>query len=243
MINKSFDDYIASGDATTKALLQADSDLVKAIRTTHDFFAKELWAQGGGMSPIAMMAAMNAFMLYLAGVRVAMTGHAAAIFPLLRTALESACYAFLMSRNPDLERVWLDRHRDKAGLAACRKSFTSAVKDTAKGINAIQADSGDIVLQAYEAAIDFGGHPNVRSVFGHVSVNDPGGDEYHVNLAGLYGPEAREISQALVACLDFGQAIAIVLLRSLKDPTEDQGRALDALNDGKEAAVASLGGR
>jgi hypothetical protein len=60
----------------------------------------------------ASSVALNAFMLVNAGIRIALTGHAAAIFPTLHTALESACYAYRMIENEKLEKMWADRHQN-----------------------------------------------------------------------------------------------------------------------------------
>jgi hypothetical protein len=51
-------------------------------------------------------------MLLNAGIRIALTGHAAAIFPTLCTALESACYAYRMIEDEKLEKMWADRHQN-----------------------------------------------------------------------------------------------------------------------------------
>jgi hypothetical protein len=67
---------------------------------------------------------------------MALSGHAAATFPLFRTAMEAACYAYLMKDNEDLEKVWLDRHTSPEALKKSRKAFTSAVKEAATGIGA-----------------------------------------------------------------------------------------------------------
>jgi len=241
ILEHSFDDYLASADDTTKALLASDGPWLEAIRRTHDFFPSVLWTQESPMKPVPMMSAMNAFMLLLASFRVALSGHPAAVFPLVRTSLEAACYAFLMNSDPELEQIWLDRHRDVEGLAKCRKAFTPAVKNTSAAINQIQDGSGDFIRQMYEAAIDFGGHPNVSSVMRHLSLRETE-EQNHVNLAGLYGAAAPATAQALVACLEFGQAIALVLLRSLKDPTEEMAEALAELDATKTRTVETIFG-
>ena len=149
---------------------------------------------------MAMVLSMNAYMLFLAGVRVAMTGHVTACFPVLRTALESACYGFLIAKDPDLSAVWADRHKDADSKKVCRKAFGSAVTDVAKLVEREQPGGGQWLSDAYDAAIDFGAHPNIKSVFGHVRILEdvPEDPYFRVNLAGLYGAETfARVSQSL----------------------------------------------
>ncbi len=241
-LGSSLDDYINCGDETTRKLLKADGPLIQALKKCHDFFANTLWADTNDLSPIPALLSTNAFMLFLSGIRMAMTGHASAIFPNLRTALESACYAFVMVQDSSTEQIWTDRHKDERGRRLCKQRFLSAVRDTANKLNEVQADSGDWIVEAYESAIDFGAHPNARSVFMHVSFGPDEEDGLQrVNLAGLYDSESPNTKSSLVACMDYGLAIAIVLTRCLKNPSSDIGAKLNELNEIKKRVTAGFG--
>ncbi len=113
-LEHSFRDYIGSGDQTANELLESGSPLVAAMEEFYAFFRDDLWADDQEISPNQAFLSTNAFMIYLSAVRVAMTGHEAAIFPLFRTALESACYAFLMSKDESLQEIWSNRHQSAA---------------------------------------------------------------------------------------------------------------------------------
>ena len=113
LLGSSLDDYINCGDETTRKLLEADGPLIQALKKYLDFFANTLWADTNALSPIPAVLSTNAFILFLSGIRTAMTGHASAIFPILRTALESACYAFVMVQDSSTEQIWIDRHKDE----------------------------------------------------------------------------------------------------------------------------------
>jgi hypothetical protein len=192
-----------------------------------------------------MVLSMNAYMLFLAGVRVAMTGHVAACFPVLRTALESACYGFLIAKDADLSAVWADRHKDADSKKVCRKAFGSAVTDVAKLVEREQPGGGQWLSDAYDAAIDFGAHPNIKSVFGHVRILEdvPEDPYFRVNLGGLYGSDHWETYRMLIGCLDFALAIAVVLTRALDNPDLEHEKQLQALNDEKNrVAEAFLSG-
>ena len=105
-LDKTFDDYISEGENTVCELLATNGPLIQALRLNHDYFAKTLWADDPDIQPVPGVLGLNAFMLFLAGTRIAMTGHAAAVFPTLRTALEYACYA-LVSRSSSGRRQFL----------------------------------------------------------------------------------------------------------------------------------------
>jgi hypothetical protein len=234
-----FEQYFKASDEVEKASLLEDAEGLRGLRVVHDYIADLLQRHGDAVGPLAVFLEFNSFMLLLAGMRTAISGHAAAIFPVLRTALESASYAYLMIDDQSLETIWSNRHRDKASLKACRKAFTSAVSMVAKKLNAIQADSGTYIEEIYEASIDFGAHPNTRSIFGHVNTEED--DEIvQVRLVGVYAHDAFEARRAVLACWDFGIAIAIILTRANGDLTQELADRLDDLNVKKEAYASSL---
>jgi hypothetical protein len=241
---RSIDDYIRAGDENTRELLEANSSLVRALRVYDQFFAKTLWADPAGLRPLASVVALNAHMLWLAAVRLAMTGHAAAVYPVQRTALESACYAFLMMKAPRLEDVWAQRERNREARRACRKAFGSAVDAVARRFNADSPGSGDWILDAYEAAIDFGAHPNARSVLMHVSFGtEEGGNFERLSLAGLHDSKGVETVRALMAGLDYGLAIALILANSLPSMSPTLSSKLDELRRLKREIEAELESR
>lgn len=234
-IDKTIDDYIDTTDSITQALREENGPILQVIRGFDGYFTKTLWRGAGSDQPLPMMLSMNAYMLFLAGVRVTMTGHVTAAFPVLRTALESACYAYLIAKDPALGQVWSDRHRDAAARKASRRAFGSAVADVAKHIERDQRGGGRWLVDAYDLAIDFGAHPNIKSVFSHVRVgeDDPEDPYYRVNLAGLYGADHWETRRMLIGCLDFALAIAVVLTRALNAPDRQHQVQLQELNDQK----------
>lgn len=240
-----FDDYFTSGEKSVRNLLNENGSLIRALKRNHDYFVKVLWSDEHEVEPIAGLLGINAFMMLLAGIRIAMTGHAAAIFPTLRTALEYACYAFLITDNPALATIWSDRNKDDASLRSSRGTFTGAVRAAANRLNEIQQGSGNWILEAYDTAIDFGAHPNPRGVIGHISFPPKGsGATYQeVNIIGLYTSEHFETERALVACLDFGLAIAVVLTRCRMEYSERIQRELDELHYQKESVTTELSTR
>lgn len=241
-IDESLDSYLDAADATTTAVRQGEGPVLRLLHEFHGYFAKTLWRDTNGMPPVVAFLSMNAFMIYLAGVRVAMSGHVVAVFPVLRTALESACYAYLIARSPHLAAVWMDRHKGDAERKACRAAFTGAVAEVAKDIEREQPGGGDWLREAYDTAIDFGGHPNIRSVFGHIEAHESSEkDSFHrFNLVGLYDARHVETLRGLFACADFALAIAVVLTRVLERPDERHQAELHALNECKNVVAEEV---
>lgn len=124
-------DYVATGDEITTQWLKSGSPLLEAIEQIHGFFPQSLWKGDVELTPHQAMLSMNAFMLYMSAVRVSLSGHVAATFPLFRTALESACYAYVIGEDRSLETVWVDRHRGDEQRKLCRRKLSTAVSDAA----------------------------------------------------------------------------------------------------------------
>lgn len=85
--------------------------LMGLVLAHYDFFATRLWSDNQPVPEIPMFLSTNAFMLWTSAVRIAMSGHEMAVYPLLRTALESACYVLLVKRRPELAEVWSNREK------------------------------------------------------------------------------------------------------------------------------------
>ncbi|TWB18833.1 hypothetical protein FBZ89_109219 [Nitrospirillum amazonense] len=230
------DIYMAASDETAAELLVSNDPLVTALRVYDTYFREELW-KGCPVSPLPALMFTNAYQLFLAGVRMALSGHPAAVFPVLRTALESAAYGGLMLHTPELQGVWTDRHAGEAERKACLGAFTFK-----KAIQPLEAHAPQIhalAVSAYEASIDFGAHPNVKGVFSHVTMDDHRDDGLMaVNHTSLYGATHKETIRGLGACLDFGLAIIGAIILSFPDLSDEQVAALDRLIALKDAAVA-----
>lgn len=241
-MGKNLDSYMAAADETAAELLQGDDCLVAALRRYDEYLRCGLWAHVVGSSTIASILQMNAYMVFLAGVRMALSGHATAVFPLLRTAMESAAYGLLIERDPVLAEVWTHRHRSEADKKACRKAFT--FDQGIVHLKEMAPDVYDLAKLAYEGAIDFGAHPNLKGVASHLSINENRPDGMTaVTLASLYGSAHVKTLRGLCVCLDFGFAIIGMIALATPDPSEDRVKRLieelQALNDLKEDAVAS----
>jgi hypothetical protein len=71
-------------------------------------------------------------------------------------------------REPDLGVVWLNRHQDAASMEVARSAFSH--RKVQRTVTAANRQAGQRFETLYQRAIDFGGHPNERSVTGNMSM-------------------------------------------------------------------------
>ena len=238
-VGQSLGSYLKAADDTAHALLTEGGPLIDLLQSSYDYFADVLWTEVDDMDAWAAMLAMNAFMLYLAGVRIALAGHFVAIFPIMRTALESACYSYLIADKPELAKIWRNRHDDEPSRKASRRVFGPAVAKVSSAIEAQGPGMGTWILDAYDHAIDFGGHPNVKAVLENARLTE---DQAAVtfSLTALHGPHDWQTQRGIVACGDFAVAIAAVLTHALGEASEAHQSALQSLNDRKNDVAEAL---
>ncbi|OBQ69629.1 hypothetical protein EFV37_35060 (plasmid) [Mesorhizobium loti] len=230
--------YMAAADETMRDLREADSPLLKALLQYDAYFRRDLWEHVSPTPAFAFVLFLNAYQMFLGAARMALSGHPAAVFPLVRTALESASYGYLMEQQPALSEVWGNRHRSEADKKACRNAFT--FDKAIKGFAHKAPDIDRLAKEAYEGAIDYGAHPNPKGVFGHVSINEDRPDGMvAVTHTSLYGSSHHETIRGICACLDFGFAIIGIIALSGPTATGKLQDELQALNDAKEAAIAA----
>jgi len=159
----------------------------------------------------SLTAAANAHSLFLVAFDLAQSGHFTAMFPLFRTALESAIYGYLFNREEGLSEKWKKRQLSEEDFKSNKQAFTAAVKRFRKYLQHHDEKSGDTpyeehIMSLYDAAIDFGAHPNPIGLLNNVSLENNG--ETTKFSYDYLCTDLKDIFKALTACLDYGIAIA-----------------------------------
>ena len=233
-----FDNYFVAAREVEQELLGGEFPLMSGLRRYHEFFVDHVFSETNPLSPVQALLAMDAFMIFLSSIRVAMSGHGAAMFPILRIALEAACCALLVGDSEELREIWLKRNSTPDALRTSKRKFGSAVADAAKRIQAkswVAPNTEARPTHPYNEAIDFGAHPNPKGIWPYVRVNENHPDGYdHVSVGGVYGADSLETGRCLLACLDYGLLIALILSNCRDEPCEDAVIALNELNELKE---------
>jgi hypothetical protein len=228
-INLSLADYVRDGNANTERLLAGHHPLMPLVTEYYEFFATKLWSEGQTVPEVPMFLSTNAFMIWTSGVRMAMSGHETAVYPLFRTALESAVYALLITLKPELEAIWSDRDKGEAERKASRRAFGGAVAEVVKHLEAEQAGMGEFVGALYETSIDYGAHPNTRAIRNHVQVTPPTEEQRRFDQGSIYPGDSFQVFRALISTLEYGRRIALVLANCLPVMTSTVAEPLRAL--------------
>lgn len=100
---------------------------------------------------------------FVAGSRLALSGQLTETYILMRAIVENALYAYYVKEDIKRAEVWLKRHEDEKSIKACRTTFVIA-----NIFNSIEKKSKrikDKLYDCYNESIDWGAHPNERSVF------------------------------------------------------------------------------
>jgi hypothetical protein len=160
---------------------------------------------------IGNLLGVSGYMYWLAAIRNAMSGHAAAVFPLLRTALESICYWVKIEGDPKLATIWVERHKDEEARKQSRDAFASAPRDVARRFGISDPEAlGSHLTVLYDSLIDFGAHPNPRGLFDGISLSE---DEQKavVSFTALESLGAFTVRRSMVACVECGAIMAALL--------------------------------
>lgn len=124
-------------------------------------------------SEIAALLLLRCHAAFRAAAGLAMAGQAAEAYVQCRAMLEYAAYAVHIYRDPPLGTLWLNRHQDPVSMEAQKRAFSH--RKVLASVTGANAHAGKRFENLYQLTIDFGGHPNERSVTGNMKmVEAPG---------------------------------------------------------------------
>ncbi len=121
-------------------------------------------------SEIEAMLFLRCHAAFRAAAGESMAGQAVECYRQCRGMLENAAYAVHIRRNPSLEKIWLNRHEDEAGMKASKNAFKHV--SVAASVRAANLHAGERFDRLYQQTIDWGAHPNERSVTGNLKIVD-----------------------------------------------------------------------
>ena len=92
----SFRAYLAAGTESLDEILAAGSPFISMMDHLDSFLTTHV--SGSNVLPDDLV--IHSMLInVMTSFRIGMTGHARGVFPMLRTALETACYALIMSKD------------------------------------------------------------------------------------------------------------------------------------------------
>lgn len=193
-----------------------EPDLMGMIHEMDRIFHQEIFAQEYDANAATMLLAMNSYMMLSNAVLQALSGHQVAVFPVARAALESACYAYLTSSDKKMSEIWFNRGKSKTATDNCRKAFT--IGAVVAKLSYISPDMSDYLKKLYDWSIEYGAHPNIKSISHHLHDSGEVDDKFRAfSHIGVYGENSHQVNSALLICVNVGQAIAFLLSASAKD--------------------------
>jgi hypothetical protein len=172
------------------------------VRTAKDWLNPE--------SEVGAMLLLRCHAAFRAAAAEAMSGQAVECYRQCRGMLENAAYAVHIHRDPSLAHVWLDRHQDEAGMRAAKRAFQHVA--VSASVAAANQHAGARFEELYQRTIDWGGHPNERSVTGSMKmIENPGRREM---LAIYLHGDGPELDMALKTTAQCGM-VSLELLQVL----------------------------
>lgn len=241
---KDLTSYFAFAQEQVAAYLSEESSVFATAKKV-DGFIRKIWDDSPALDPTAMFLLMNSYFLLLAALRTAVTGHVSAVFPVVRAALESSCYAVHINRHPALAEIWAQRENGTESRKKCRKAFNAAVADVTKQLRLEgHASIADLVSDAYEQTITYGAHPNPSSLFKHLAERpDDGSDFWKFDLTCMYDHTSFEGEHTVFSCIEYGLVIAAlaIVIHPPHDNTNQLVAEFQQLHDEKEKLITELG--
>lgn len=193
--------------------LEVPLKFLTSIDSLYTVFIQDLAALSPATSSILLI---NAHASLRAAIRLALSGQLLPVFMTLRGSVESALYANAMICEPKLQSVWIKRDKSKKARAACRDEFTVGKMFRLLTKAHTEAFSGRI-RENYSTTIDFGAHPNNRSVMSSTRIETLGTGEHELKFAYLHGSESFELRQSLIACAEIGLDVFFIALICFQD--------------------------
>jgi hypothetical protein len=111
---------------------------------------------------LASLLLLRTHSAYRAACRMSLSGQVPEAFVLLRSCIEYSLYALHINKNPEAGEKWINRHQDEEALKSAKNEFTYG--RVIKTLETIDSSIYQTSRGLYERSIDFGAHPNERSI-------------------------------------------------------------------------------
>lgn len=213
VVHYDYDSYIHASNCIDKEFCENFEEVVTCLAKWDSIVnsaAHSLQNDGEAFS-----LALHSHSLFLSAIRLARSGHSAAVYPLLRTAFESATYALLFTRDEDLAEKWKNRHVSEDHFRQSKTAFTPAMKKLRLILKEYDKTSQcspyeEYIMSMYDAAIDFWAHPNPITITNNSVISSDG----DVNKYEYLNRLDDQMIKAIFACIDFGVALSVVMYLS-----------------------------
>jgi hypothetical protein len=125
---------------------------------------------------------------YICACGASMAGSTAESFAMNRLCIEAAGYALLVHTDPKLEHIWWHRDTDAKSKKSARNELAS--KAVERCLFGHDRKLANIFSSIYDWAIDWGAHPNEKSVTGSMTMTETS-QEVRANIVFIEGRAER----------------------------------------------------
>lgn len=195
--------------------VELQSTIYQRIKELDDHWLSLLFGDRENNQTVSSLMA-NSHNFFRASAGLIFAGNPAPVYCLLRTAIESAIYAAMISSRFDLEVIWINRNVSETGKAKCRNEFT-----TTKSFEFLRSVNPDLTRDCkllYETYIDYGAHPNILGTFTFIS---PGPETHPGSLAVNYlQGNSRETRIAAYQLVQLGEACLHIAMIAMPRRTQ-----------------------
>ena len=119
---------------------------------------------------------LRAHSAYLGAARLSLSFQVGEAYMVLRGCLENALYGFFFYKNPKKAHLWYERHDSIIKRKEVRREF-----QIKRMIEALKEENNQVAQVAtilYERCIDYGAHPNERSISSVLEKSEEGRNIY-----------------------------------------------------------------
>ncbi len=144
------------------ATFHNDSSYFKRIIEINKIFLSAIDYMENSKSWFALFFFLKAHSAFLGAVYLASATEIPEAFMVLRGVLENSLYGLYIDKNPKLARIWLERHKDEASKKEVKNKFKMIFMFNLLANCDSKLEKATKTL--YERCIDYGAHPNERSL-------------------------------------------------------------------------------
>ncbi|MFH1370064.1 MAG: hypothetical protein ABII09_02080 [Planctomycetota bacterium] len=164
-------EFLLSADINTRITYLKRNGYFEMLENLGDIFisASENVGYSDNSSFVIALLLGRACGNYFATVRLSSSGQLSEAYVQLRTCIESALYAFNIHSERSSAQVWLDRHKSNKSRKVSLNLFKPGV--IMSRLEQTNQSLGQETKRDYEHCIDYGAHPNERSVSSNLNIS------------------------------------------------------------------------
>lgn len=151
--------------------------LIKAEEIFKDVGGALSYKTLDGLISISLFGRANG--CFFGAVRLSSSGQITETWAILRACLENSLYAFYIAGNPERAKIWAERHNSEEHKKKCKKVFV--IGNMWKALKAKSRSIEKEARDCYDNTIDWGAHPNERSLFSNLEMKKVGSG-YNLNI-------------------------------------------------------------